>query len=71
MSTATRGFASMPRKRLREIATAASQRAQALGTAHRWTEDEAKQASAKGKVKRLAALKAYWKRWHEKRKYRG
>ena len=40
-----RGFASMSPEKKREIASKGGKSAQALGTAHKWTSEEAQQAS--------------------------
>lgn len=43
-----RGFASLPKDRLRQIASAAGRRAHDLGRAHEWTREEASVAGKKG-----------------------
>ncbi len=43
-----RGFASMDRAKLREIASAGGKRAHALGVAHQWTKAEAAEAGKIG-----------------------
>lgn len=43
-----RGFASMSPEKVREIASKGGKVAQALGTAHKWTSEEAKIAGSKG-----------------------
>jgi len=53
MSTADRGFASMKDKaRQRMIAASGGKAAQAKGTAHRWTREEALAASRKSALQR-------------------
>ena len=46
------GFASMNPELLREIASKGGKAAHSNGTAHRWTSEEAKEASLRGKVER-------------------
>lgn len=48
MSKAKRGFASMDRKRQREIASKGGKAAHAKGTAHEWNAAEASKAGRKG-----------------------
>jgi uncharacterized protein len=48
MAKETRGFASMDRKRQREIASLGGKAAHAKGTAHKWDSDEAQAAGRKG-----------------------
>ena len=48
MTKARRGFAVMDRDTQREIASKGGRAAHLKGTAHRWTEEEAKQAGRKG-----------------------
>ena len=48
MSVHDRGFASMDRKKQREIASMGGRAAQARGTAHRWTAETASAAGKKG-----------------------
>lgn len=48
MSKADRGFASMDKKRQREIASMGGVKAHAMGTAHEWTSEEAREAGRKG-----------------------
>lgn len=43
-----RGFASMDRKKQREIARKGGRAAHAKGTAHEWTSEEARRAGRKG-----------------------
>ena len=43
-----RGFAAMSPEKQREIARQGGRAAQAAGTAHRWTHDEAQKAGSKG-----------------------
>jgi general stress protein YciG len=43
-----RGFASMPRQLVREIASQGGRAAHAKGVAHRWTSEEAREAGRKG-----------------------
>lgn len=43
-----RGFASMDRKRQREIASKGGKAAHKQGTAHQWTSEEARRAGRKG-----------------------
>lgn len=43
-----RGFASMTKEKQREIASKGGKAAQAAGTAHRWTSEEARAAGRKG-----------------------
>lgn len=43
-----RGFLSMSPERHREIARMGGKKAHALGTAHKWTSEEAKEAGRKG-----------------------
>jgi general stress protein YciG len=47
-STPRRGFAALSPERRRELARLGGQRAQALGTAHRFTPEEAAEAGRKG-----------------------
>jgi hypothetical protein len=44
----TRGFASMPESQRRAIAAMGGRMAHRKGTAHQWTEDEARLAGSKG-----------------------
>ena len=48
MTKARRGFAVMDRDKQREIASKGGRAAHLKGTAHRWTEEEAKEAGRKG-----------------------
>ena len=48
MSLKDRGFASMDGKKRREIASKGGKAAHALGSAHRWTREEARLAGKKG-----------------------
>lgn len=48
MTKARRGFAVMDREKQREIASKGGRAAHLKGTAHRWTEEEAKEAGRKG-----------------------
>ena len=48
MTKARRGFAVMDRETQREIASKGGRAAHLKGTAHRWTEEEAKEAGRKG-----------------------
>jgi general stress protein YciG len=48
MATDDRGFASMERKKQREIASKGGRAAHAKGTAHEWTSEEAREAGRKG-----------------------
>lgn len=48
MAKARRGFAVMDRERQREIARKGGKAAHEKGTAHRWSEAEAKEAGRKG-----------------------
>ena len=48
MVKARRGFAVMDRDKQREIASKGGRAAHQKGTAHRWTEEEAKEAGRKG-----------------------
>ena len=48
MATEDRGFASMDRNKLREIASKGGKAAQQKGTAHEWTSEEAREAGRKG-----------------------
>jgi general stress protein YciG len=50
MAMKDRGFASMDRKRQREIASKGGRAAHAKGTAHEWTSEEAREAGRKGGV---------------------
>ncbi|HVB61900.1 MAG TPA: KGG domain-containing protein [Ktedonobacteraceae bacterium] len=43
-----RGFASMSQEKKREIASKGGKAAHALGTAHKWTSEEAQSAGRKG-----------------------
>ena len=47
-NTSKRGFASMDRSKQREIASKGGKAAHALGTAHKWTSEEAQVAGRKG-----------------------
>ena len=48
MAKARRGFAVMDREKQREIASKGGRAAHEKGTAHRWSEEEAKEAGRKG-----------------------
>lgn len=48
--SSTRGFASMDPERQREIASLGGRRAHELGTAHKWTKEEAAAAGRKGGI---------------------
>ena len=48
MAKARRGFAVMDRDKQREIAAKGGRAAHEKGTAHRWSEEEAKEAGRKG-----------------------
>jgi uncharacterized protein len=48
VTKARRGFAVMDRDKQREIASKGGRAAHLKGTAHRWTEEEAKEAGRKG-----------------------
>jgi general stress protein YciG len=48
VTKARRGFAVMDREKQREIASKGGRAAHLKGTAHRWTEEEAKEAGRKG-----------------------
>lgn len=48
MSIHTRGFASMPKAKQREIASKGGKAAHARGTAHEWDTAEAREAGRKG-----------------------
>jgi len=48
MAKADRGFASMDRDKQRSIASKGGKAAHAKGTAHEWTEKEAREAGRKG-----------------------
>ena len=48
MTKADRGFASMDQDKRREISRKGGQTAHALGTAHKWTIEEARVAGRKG-----------------------
>ena len=50
MSVRDRGFASMDRKKHREIAAKGGKAAHARGTAHEWTSEEARAAGRKGGI---------------------
>ncbi len=47
-NTHKRGFASMDKARLREIASMGGKKAHALGRAHQWTQEEAAEAGKIG-----------------------
>lgn len=53
MGIKRRGLASMGQQRRRQIASAGGNAAQSLGTAHRWTPEEAREAGRKGAASRL------------------
>lgn len=64
MSIKDRGFASMSKKKQRQIASMGGKAVHALGLAHRWTKETAKAAGRKGgnqqyanKLERLAAAR--------------
>ena len=48
MAKEDRGFASMDRAKQREIASKGGKAAHAMGTAHKWTSEEAQAAGRKG-----------------------
>jgi len=48
MSTATRGFGSMSIEKKREISSKGGRTAHQLGTAHKWTREEAQKAGRIG-----------------------
>lgn len=48
-----RGFASMTPERRQEIARKGGQRAQAVGTGHKWDSDQAQAAGRKGRAIQL------------------
>lgn len=48
MGKENRGFASMEKSKQREIASKGGKAAHAKGTAHEWTEEEARNAGRKG-----------------------
>lgn len=50
MAIKDRGFASMSKKRQREIASMGGQAAHRKGTAHQWTSEEAREAGRKGGI---------------------
>jgi len=52
MTKADRGFGSMDRTKQREIASKGGKAAHALGTAHKWTREEARVAGRKGVIAR-------------------
>ena len=52
MATEDRGFASMDRKRQREIASKGGRTAHKNGAAHEWTREEAQAAGRKGGLAR-------------------
>jgi general stress protein YciG len=52
MPKADRGFASMDQEKRREIARKGGQAAHAVGTAHEWTIEEARDAGRKGAMAR-------------------
>lgn len=52
-----RGFGSMSPERVREIASMGGTASQATGTAHRWTDDEAREAGRKGGLARQQQIK--------------
>lgn len=49
-----RGFATMEKWKLRELARKGGLAAQAKGVAHRWTSEEAKEAGRKGGLRKKA-----------------
>ncbi len=53
MSIHDRGFASMDRTKQRAIAVKGGKAAHAAGTAHQWTQEEAKVAGRKGGLARV------------------
>ena len=55
MSTKTRGFGSMSKTRVKEIATMGGKRVHELGKAHKFTSEEARVAGKKGKRKPIHA----------------
>jgi general stress protein YciG len=55
VSTADRGFASMPPERVKEIASQGGKSAHAQKRAHEWTSDEAREAGRRGGVRSAAA----------------
>lgn len=54
MSTRTRGFASMPLEKRQDISRKGGQTAQAAGTAHRWSTEEARAAGKRSAARRQA-----------------
>lgn len=58
MAVSDRGFASMDRKKQREIAAKGGRSAHNKGTAHEWTPEEAKYAGMKGGLKSGAKKRA-------------
>jgi general stress protein YciG len=52
MATEDRGFASMDRKRQRDIASKGGKAAHKKGAAHQWTREEAQAAGRKGGLAR-------------------
>ncbi len=49
MGVENRGFASMDRTKVRELASKGGREAHLNGTAHKWTSEEARRAGRKGK----------------------
>lgn len=58
MAQKDRGFAAMGRAKQREIASLGGKAAQKKGTAHTWTQEEAKAAGRKGGITRAANRRA-------------
>lgn len=52
MATKDRGFASMDKAKQREIASIGGKAAHLKGTAHQWTQEEAREAGRKGGLSR-------------------
>lgn len=58
MSVKTRGFASLPKDKQRELARKGGQAAHEKGTAHEWTSESARVAGMKGGAKSGAIKRA-------------